>query len=155
MTVIVLADASRSMPPFAVPPFYPAPGSEGGVACAVGIGRGVNRRNVMSAADTNWPAPTGPGAEAPAARFRTPAPGSVVIFTASSVFAGIVRVGEAEVRRRKAVGRVFQRGDRLIGASGRSLTEVTLTVIVLADASRSMPPFAVPPLSCTWKVKFA
>ena len=32
---------------------------------------------------------------------------------------------------------------------------VTLIVMVLADWSRSTPPLAVPPLSCTWKVKLA
>ena len=31
----------------------------------------------------------------------------------------------------------------------------TSTVIVFALASSSTPPFAVPPLSCTWKVKLA
>jgi hypothetical protein len=39
--------------------------------------------------------------------------------------------------------------------AGASLTEVTFTEIVLADASRSRPPFAVPPSSRTWKVKLA
>ena len=38
---------------------------------------------------------------------------------------------------------------------GASFTAVTLTVMVLGEASRSMPPLAVPPLSCTWKVKLA
>src|SRR5205085_1411917 len=36
-----------------------------------------------------------------------------------------------------------------------SLTALTLMVTVLADWSRSTPPLAVPPLSCTWKVKLA
>jgi hypothetical protein len=39
--------------------------------------------------------------------------------------------------------------------AGASLTEVTSSVSVFADASRSTPPFAVPPSSCTWKVKLA
>jgi hypothetical protein len=38
---------------------------------------------------------------------------------------------------------------------GASFTAVTATVIRLAEASRSAPPLAVPPLSCTWKVKEA
>ena len=38
---------------------------------------------------------------------------------------------------------------------GASLTDVTLTVIVLGVGSRSTPPLAVPPSSCTWKVKLA
>ena len=43
-------------------------------------------------------------------------------------------------------------GTELIGAS---LPALTLMVKVLADWSRSTPPLAVPPLSCTWKVKVA
>ncbi len=39
--------------------------------------------------------------------------------------------------------------------AGASLTEVTSMVMVFADWSRSTPPLAVPPLSCTWKVKEA
>src|SRR4051794_27083943 len=39
--------------------------------------------------------------------------------------------------------------------TGASLTAVTLMVRVLGDWSRSTPPLAVPPLSCTWKVKGA
>jgi hypothetical protein len=35
---------------------------------------------------------------------------------------------------------------------GVSLTAARLNVRVFGDASRSMPPLAVPPLSCTWKV---
>ena len=38
---------------------------------------------------------------------------------------------------------------------GASLTEVTLIVNVLGLGSRLTPPLAVPPLSCTWKVKLA
>ena len=33
------------------------------------------------------------------------------------------------------------------------VTLVTSMVIVLAEASRSIPPLVVPPSSCTWKVK--
>ena len=36
-----------------------------------------------------------------------------------------------------------------------SITDVTSIVIVLGLASRSTPPLAVPPLSCTWNVKLA
>ena len=39
--------------------------------------------------------------------------------------------------------------------TGASFTAVTLTVIVFGLGSRSTPPLAVPPLSCTWKVKLA
>src|SRR5262249_60008739 len=38
---------------------------------------------------------------------------------------------------------------------GVSATGVTLTVIVFGVGSRSTPPLAVPPLSCTWKVNEA
>ncbi len=37
--------------------------------------------------------------------------------------------------------------------TGASLTAVTLKVMVLGLWSVSTPPLAVPPLSCTWKVK--
>ena len=39
--------------------------------------------------------------------------------------------------------------------SGASFTAVTLTVIVFGVGSRSTPPLAVPPSSCTWNVKVA
>jgi hypothetical protein len=39
--------------------------------------------------------------------------------------------------------------------AGASFTDVTLTVIVFAEGSRSMPPLAVPPSSCTLNVKLA
>ena len=45
--------------------------------------------------------------------------------------------------------------DRAIWPLGASLTEATLIVIRLAVGSRSTPPLAVPPSSCTWKVKLA
>ena len=35
---------------------------------------------------------------------------------------------------------------------GAAFVSATVTVIVLAVGSRSIPPFAVPPSSCTWKV---
>ena len=37
--------------------------------------------------------------------------------------------------------------------TGASFTAVTLNLNVLGDWSRSTPPFAIPPLSRTWKVK--
>ena len=39
--------------------------------------------------------------------------------------------------------------------TGASFTAVTFTVIVLGVVSRSTPPSAVPPVSCTWNVKLA
>ena len=41
------------------------------------------------------------------------------------------------------------------GGGGVGGAGVTLTVSVFAVGSRSAPPFSVPPLSCTWKVKLA
>ena len=59
---------------------------EAGVAGAVGVGgRGEHQlAAVMSATATNWPAVT-----ATPLSVSVPAPGSVVIFTASSVLAGV------------------------------------------------------------------
>src|SRR6476646_6894843 len=37
----------------------------------------------------------------------------------------------------------------------KGLVDVTLIVIVFGDGSRFTPPPAVPPSSCTWKVKLA
>jgi hypothetical protein len=43
----------------------------------------------------------------------------------------------------------------LFAPAGASFTDVTLTVIVFAEASRSTPLFVVPPSSWTWNVKLA
>jgi hypothetical protein len=43
----------------------------------------------------------------------------------------------------------------LSAPDGASFTGVTLTVMVLAEGSRSTPLLAVPPSSCTWKPKLA
>ena len=80
-----------------------------------------------------------------------------MIFTAASAFAGASfgslkpksRRGEACSALSSSVVTV------LFAPAGASFTEVTLTVIVFADGSRSTPPFAVPPSSCTWNVKLA
>ena len=43
----------------------------------------------------------------------------------------------------------------LLAPAGGSFTAVTFRVIVRGVGSRSAPPWAVPPSSCTWKVKAA
>ena len=80
-----------------------------------------------------------------------------MIVTAVSALAGLsFGIGEAEVGRGERVLRVFAACVTVLSVpAGASLTEVTSTVIVLADASRSTPPLAVPPSSCTWNVKLA
>ena len=87
---------------------------------------------------------------------RLPAPGRVVIFTASSALAGL---SLASLKPKSAVANVYAVSSSvvtvLLAPDGASLTAVTLTVIVLAVGSRSTPPLAVPPSSCTWKVKLA
>ena len=86
-----------------------------------------------------------------------PPVGSGSIFTACRLLAGLsVGIAEAEVARLDRVGQVVAGLDSLVGASGLlvgSENDVTLNVIVWAVGSRSTPPLAVPPLSCTWKVK--
>ena len=67
----------------------------------------------------------------------------------------VVGIAEAEVASGERVGRVFQRRDRVVWCRRRVVDGVTLIVIVLGDGSRSTPPLAVPPSSCTWKVKLA
>ena len=83
-----------------------------------------------------------------------------VIRTASRWFAvgvggRVLRIGEAEIAVVEGVGRVFKPWMVLLVPAGASLIGVTLTVIVLATGSRSTPPLAVTPSSCTWKVKRA
>ena len=60
--------------------------------------------------------------------------------------------GVLEIKRR-LLGRRVRVG--VIIATGASFTAVTSTVIVFGLWSVSTPPAAVPPLSCTWKVKDA
>ena len=86
-----------------------------------------------------------------------PLAGSVVNSTAiEGVGRIVIRIGEAEVACGERVGHVFVQRDRTcVVPVGASFTLVTLTTIVLGDGSRSMPPLAVPPSSCTWKVKLA
>ena len=82
------------------------------------------------------------------------APGIVVILTAVSAFAGL---SFGSVKPKSTAAKVYCVSSNVVTVllvpAGASFTAVTLTVIVFAEASRSTPPFAVPPSSCTWKVK--
>ncbi len=105
----------------------------------------------MSAAATTWLAAT-----ATPSSFSVPAAGSVVILTAANAFAG---VSFGSVKPKSAVANVYAVSSFVVtvlsAPAGASFTAVTSIVIVLAVWSRSTPPLAVPPLSCTWKVKLA
>src|SRR3569833_467915 len=105
----------------------------------------------MSARLTNWPAVT-----ATLLSVRVPAPGRVVILTASRLLAGL-SLGSVKPKSDAAkVYGVLIRSDTALSApAGAAFTEARLNVMVLGDWSRSTPPLAVPPLSCTWKVKLA
>jgi hypothetical protein len=87
---------------------------------------------------------------------RLPAAGSVEIFTAAKAFAA---ASLGSVKPKSAAAKVYEASSRIVtvrsAPAGASLTEVTSTVIVFAEASRSTPAFAVPPSSWTWKVKVA
>ena len=106
----------------------------------------------MSASGMLWPAVT-----ATPLSVSVPAPGSVVIFTARKPFGRIVvGVAEAEVGSANMYRRCLPAWSPCcLVPLGASLTVVTSTVIVLGVGSRSTPPLAVPPLSCTWNVKLA
>ena len=87
---------------------------------------------------------------------RLPAPGSELIFTARSVFAG---ESFGSPNPKSAAPNRYGVSSGVVTdfevPEGASLTEVTLIVIVFGAGSRLRPPLAVPPLSCTWKVKLA
>src|SRR3954469_14245899 len=105
----------------------------------------------MSAAETSCPAVT-----TTELFVSDPAPGTVVIFTAASVFAG---ESLGSVKPKSAAANVFAPSSRIVTVfgvpTGASFTDVTFTVIVFGDWSRSTPPPAVPPLSWTWNVNDA
>ena len=84
-----------------------------------------------------------------------PAPGSVVILTACQhVGRRVVRIGEAEVGRREGVRRVLVVRDRVVGARRRVVDRSDVDRHACSRVgSRSTPPLAVPPSSCTWNVK--
>jgi hypothetical protein len=87
---------------------------------------------------------------------RLPAAGRVEIFTAARRLAA---ASFGSVKPKSAAENVYEKSSSTVtvvfAPAGASLTEVTFTAIVLADGSRSTPPFAVPPSSRTWKVKLA
>ena len=79
-----------------------------------------------------------------------------VMITLASALAGLSAASakpKSAAEKVRAVSSAVE--TRLLAAVGGSLTGVTLSVIVLGVASRFLPPLAVPPLSCTWKVKLA
>src|SRR4051812_12688381 len=105
----------------------------------------------MSAAETSCPAVT-----TTELFVSDPAPGTVVIFTAASAFGG---ESLGSVKPKSAAANVFDPSSRIVTVfdvpTGASFTDVTFTVIVFGDWSRSTPPPAVPPLSWTWNVNDA
>src|SRR5436190_1366066 len=155
LIVIVLGDGSRSTPPLAVPPlswtWKVKLASAGPLALAAGVN--TSRPELMSPTVTNWPAVTGLPL-----RVSVPdaAVGIVVISTANSVFAGL---SFGSVKPNSSAVKVWAVPSLVVMVlsvpTGASFTLVTLIVIVLADWSVSTPPLAVPPSSCTWKVKEA
>src|SRR3989441_163909 len=144
---------STSTPPFAVPPLsctwkvklaY-------GVPLASAAGASTSRPASMSPTLTNWPATT-----AAPRTLSVPVPGSVVIFTAWKALGG---VSWGSVKPKSARANVYAVSSSVVTVvavpTGASLTGVTFTVSARGVGSRSTPPLAVPPLSCTWNVKLA
>src|SRR5438552_1650065 len=153
LTVSKRGVGSRSTPSFAVPPSsctwnvrfaY-------GVPLASAAGVNFSRPASMSPTLTNCPAAT-----AAPWTLSVPVPGSVVIFTAWKALGG---VSWGSVTRRSARANVYGVSSSVVTVvavpTGASLTGVTFTVSARGVGSRSTPPFAVPPLSCTWNVKLA
>ncbi len=105
----------------------------------------------MSATGIDCPALTGT-----AERVRLPAPGSVVMVTARSAFGG---ESFGSVKPKSAVAKTWGTSSLVATVlsvpDGASLTAATSMVMVFGVGSRSTPPLAVPPSSCTWKVKLA
>src|SRR5438876_110009 len=153
LTVSKRGVGSRSTPSFAVPPSsctwnvrfaY-------GVPLASAAGANTSRPASRSPTLTNWPATT-----AAPRTLSVPVPGSVVIFTAWKALGG---VSWGSVKPKSARANVYGVSSSVVTVvavpTGASLTGVTFTVSARGVGSRSTPPFAVPPLSCTWNVKLA
>ena len=91
---------------------------EAGVARAVGVGR--RRELQVARRDVGHRHELAGGDRDAGQRQACPRPGSVVILTAVSALAGLsLGIGEAEVGRGEGVGRVFERGDRVVRARRR------------------------------------
>ena len=152
-TVIVFGVGSVSAPPLAVPPLSCTWKVNEASAAPLALAAGVQTSlpDVMSASVTTWPAVTA----APLSR-SDPSAGSVVILTASKVLAG---VSNESVKPKSAAASVTAVSSLVVmvlsAPAGASLTVVTLKMIVFGVGSRSTPPLAVPPSSCTRKVKLA
>ena len=106
---------------------------------------------LMSASETSWPAVT-----LTPLSCSVPATGSAVILTAVSALTG---ESAESVKPKSAAVKMYAVSSSVVTVlfvpTGASLTDVTFTLMVRGVASRSMPPFAVPPSSCTWKVNDA
>ena len=106
---------------------------------------------LMFATETNWPTVT-----ATPESVKLPAPGKAVILMLSSTLTG---ESLGSVKPKSAAVKVYAVSSSVVTVLlvpiGASFTDVTFTVIVRAEVSRSTPPLAVPPSSCTWKVNAA
>src|SRR5436190_2220983 len=159
-TVSVLGVGSRSMPPLAVPPssWTWKVKVASGEPLAFGAGVNLSLPAVRSARGMDCPAAIG----TPVLLVRLPAVGNVVIFTARNVWGGVELGGResfGSVNPKSATCSTCSVSSRIVivfsAPLGGSFAGVTLKVSVFGVGSRSAPPLAVPPLSCTWKLKAA
>ena len=104
----------------------------------------------MSPKLTNWPAVTGLPLSS-----SVPLVGSVVIFTREVVGRAVAGIAEAEVAGLEGVVGVFDRRDGLVSAAGGVVDrgDVDRDRVGVDCGFEVMPPLAVPPSSCNWKVK--
>ncbi len=106
---------------------------------------------LRSATGMNWPVVT-----AVPLWVNVPAVGSVVIFTASRLLAGL---SLESLKPKSEAPKVYGVSSSVVAVlavpCGVSFTEVTFTVRVRGVGSRSTPPFTVLPSSWTWKVNVA
>ena len=144
---------SRSTPPLAVPPSSCTWNVKlaYGVPLASAAGLNTSRPASIAPTVTNCPAVI-----AVPLSVSVPAPGSVVIRTAWSWLAGL---SWGSVKPKSARTNVYGASSNVVTVvgvpTGASLTAVTFTVSARGMGSRFTPPLAVPPSSCTWKVKLA
>ena len=100
----------------------------------------------ISAAEMNWPLVT-----LTPFRVNFPAVGRLLMRTACNWLAG---ESYGSVKPKSAFVKTYAEPSTVVTVlsvpAGASLTGMTLTVIALATGSRSTPPLAVPPSSCTW-----
>src|SRR3984893_15423584 len=155
LMVMVFGDWSRLTPPLAVSPSSCTWKVKLASTAPLALLAGVNFRSpaLMSAMLMNCPAVT---ATPPSVSVAEAEVGIVVISTAAKLLAGL-SLGSVKPKlaaaKAKAVSSLVV--TVLLVPAGASFTEVTLMVMVFGDWSRLTPPLAVPPSSCTWKVKLA